>query len=62
MVDSPPYPCQFVLVAKLDAVLNDESGETPAMPAGVRGNMPWNRWMAYTAIKPTMLNKTAPKA
>jgi hypothetical protein len=28
MVLSPPYPCQLVLVMKLAAVLNDESGVT----------------------------------
>ena len=43
MVDSPPYPCQLVLVAKLTAVLNEESGDTAPKPAGFRGRTPWTR-------------------
>ena len=31
---SPPYPCQLVLVAKLAAVLNEESGVTAPNSCG----------------------------
>ncbi len=39
MVVSPPYPCQLVFDAKLTAVLNDESGETPAKSCGLSGQV-----------------------
>ena len=44
MVDSPPYPCQFVLLAKLTAVLNEESGDTAPKPCGFSGSTPCTRW------------------
>jgi hypothetical protein len=40
MALSPPYPCQFVLVAKLAAVLNDESADTAPKPCGFSGRTP----------------------
>ena len=40
MVLSPPYPCQFVFVTKLTAVLNDESGETAGNASGFSGKSP----------------------
>jgi hypothetical protein len=43
MVVSPPYPCQFVLVAKLTAELNAESAETAPNPCGFTGSSPWIR-------------------
>jgi hypothetical protein len=56
MVVSPPYPCQLVFVAKLIAVLNDESGETAPNPMGLSGNRFCNLWIPYTANKPARLN------
>ena len=37
MVFSPPYDCQFVLVMKLTAVLNDNAGATFTMSVGLNG-------------------------
>ena len=55
MVVSPPYPCQFVLVTKLTAVLKEESGLTAPRPAGLRGKEDWNRWRAYSTARPAVL-------
>src|SRR5712671_5793298 len=41
VVDSPAYPCQAVLVAKLTAVSNAESVVTFAMLWGFQGSQTW---------------------
>ena len=38
MVDSRVYPCQFVFVMKLIAVLNEESAETAVKCWGLSGS------------------------
>src|SRR5215471_9988251 len=46
IVDSPEYPCQFVLVVKDTAVFHEESGETAPKRFGFRGSHCWRRWKA----------------
>ena len=43
MVVSPPYACQFVLVAKLVAVLNATYWFTAPRPTGFSGRCPCTR-------------------
>jgi hypothetical protein len=56
IVDSPPYDCQFVLVTKLTAVLNDKWGITPATPVGLNGRLPCSRSWAYSSRNDTTPN------
>ena len=62
MVASPTYPCQLVFVAKLTAVLNDESGDTAPSPCGLRGSTCCRRCNAYTAMKPSRFTSSTPNA
>ena len=55
MVDSPAYPCQFVLVVKLTAVLNDECVDTAARCCGLNGRRCWRRWKQYVTSTPMAL-------
>src|ERR1700719_231627 len=62
MVDSPAYPCQFVLVAKLTAVLKDESDETLAKACGFNGSQNCRRCSAKTTSAPSALNSSSATA
>ena len=57
MVLSPPYACQFVLVAKLMAVLSARCQVTAVIPAGLPGNTPCRSCRANTTSKPSTLKK-----
>ena len=56
MVDSPAYPCQFVLVVNDAAVLNAECADTAAKPWGFHGSQPCRRCRAYRPSIDTQLN------
>ena len=56
MVDSPAYPCQFVLVANDAAVLKAECAETAPKPWGFNGSHPCRRCSAYKTSIDTTLN------
>ncbi len=46
MLTSPEYHCQFVLVTKLIAALNDPIGLTPGRSVGLNGSTPCSRCRA----------------
>ena len=46
MLDSPAYPCQLVLVTKLTAVSNAESGVRFANACGFSGRYCCSLWQA----------------
>ena len=62
IVSSPEYACQFVLVRKLTAVLNDSCGETAFMLSGFSGRCAWSRRTAYVRRTPARLNARSESA
>ena len=58
MVVSPPYACQFVLVTKLVAVLNETYWFTSGIPTGSSGRCACVRISTYASTTPIPLNQS----
>ena len=59
MLISPEYHCQFVLVTKLIAELNEPIGLTPGRSVGLNGNTPCSRKIAYSSSTDTRLKASS---
>ena len=57
--DSPSCRCQFMLVTKLIAALNEPMGLTPARSVGLNGSTPCRRCIAYSRSTETRLKASS---